>query len=162
MEDDTPDPHVLEPGHAPTPFTGAEIRDATTVGKTIRRRVDALGEASFLIVSKYLECDEDGALMERSMLSLEGAPLGVPDVDRVAWLDLQWHASFPADATTIGAERIQTPLGELGCLRYTVREGSTEKVFWFATDLPGMPIKSVVRTDGQVVNTSVVVENTTS
>lgn len=162
MAAETPDPHVLEAGHAPTPFTADEIRDATQVGKTIRRRVDATGEASFFIVSRYVECDGAGALMERSRVSLDGAALGEPEVDRVTWLDLQTHASFPADAATIESERIDTPLGELDCLRYTVRDGTTEHVFWFATDFPGMPIRSLTRTDGQVVNTVAVVENTLS
>lgn len=162
MAEATPDPHVLEAGHAPTPFTAGEIRDATAVGKTIRRRVESVDEAPFFIVSRYLECDETGALMERSRVSLDGAPLGEPDVDRVTWLDLQAHASFDASATTIEPDRIPTPIGELDCLRYTVRDGTTEHVFWFATDFPGMPIRTVTRTDGQVVNSVAVVENTIS
>ena len=68
----------------------------------------------------------------------------------MTWRDLQSHASFPTDATTIEPERIETPMGELDCLRYTVRDGATEKVFWFATDLPGMPVRSVTRSDGHV------------
>lgn len=43
-----------------------------------------------------------------------------------------------------------SPIGELDCLRYTVREGATENVFWFATDLPGMPVRFVTRIDGEV------------
>ncbi len=51
-----------------------------------------------------------------------------------------------------------SPLGELDCLRYTVRDGATEEVFWFATSLPGMPIQQQTRTDGHVVETVSVVE----
>ena len=114
---------------------------AVTAGRTIRRRVDAVGETPFHLVSRFVECDEAGATMERSRLSLDGSPLGEPEVDRVTWLELQAHASFPADATTIESERIETAIGELDCLRYTVRDGATEEVFWFAKDLPGMPIQ---------------------
>jgi hypothetical protein len=96
--------------------------------------------------------------MERARLSLDGAPLGEPQVGRVTWLDLQTHASFPADATTIESEVIDTAIGELDCLRYTVRDGSTEEVFWFAKDLPGMPVQQLTRTDGKVVTTVSVLE----
>ena len=98
--------------------------------------------------------------MERSRLSLDGSPLAEPEVDRVTWRDLQAHASFAADDTTIESERIETAIGELDCLRYTVREGATDEVFWFAKDLPGLPIQCLTRTDGQVVTTVSVVDNT--
>ena len=78
----------------------------------------------------------------------------------MTWLDLQGHASFPADDTTIESETIETPLGELDCLRYTVRDGASEKIFWFAKDLPGMPVRFVVRNDGNVGATVSVVEIT--
>jgi hypothetical protein len=158
MADQTDDPHVLAPGRAPTPFTADEIRDASKVGKAVRRRVDTVGETPFHLVSRYLECDDTGATMERAQFSLEGAPLGEPDVGRVTWLDLQTHASFPADATTIESERIETAIGELDCLRYTVRDGATDQVFWFAKNLPGMPIQQLTRIDGEVVTTVTVLD----
>jgi len=160
VTDDSGDPHVLAAGQAPTPFTAAEIRDGTRAGKTIRVLVDAAGEASYLRVSRYVECDDEGAVLERFQLSLDGAPVGEPETDRVTWLDLQSHASFPADDTTIGPERIETPLGALDCLRYTVRDGAAERVFWFATDLPGMPVRFLTRIDGEVVTTVSMIDNT--
>ena len=162
MPDQTNDPHVLAPGCAPTPFTADEIRDASKVGRSVRRLVEARGETPFHLVSRYLECDEAGATMERARLSLDGAPLGEPQVGRVTWLDLQTHASFPADATTVESERLETAIGELDCLRYTVRDGTTDEVFWFAKDLPGMPIQQQTRTDGEVVTSVTVVDHTTT
>jgi hypothetical protein len=159
MGDETRDPHVLAPGRAPTPFTADEIRDGCPAGRTIRLRIDVEGESPFHRVSRFIECDEVGATMERSRLSLDGSVLAEPEVDRVTWRDLQAHASFPADDTTIEPERIETAIGELDCLRYTVREGATDEVFWFAKDLPGMPIQSLTRTDGQVVVTVSVLDN---
>ena len=160
MVGETPDPHVLAPGQAPTPFTADEIRSGCPAGRTIRLRVDLVGGTAFHRVSRFLECDEAGATIERSRLSLDGSPLAEPEVDRVTWRDLQAHASFPADDTTIESERIETAIGELDCLRYTVREGATDEVFWFAMDLPGMPIQCLTRTDGEVVTTVSVVDNT--
>jgi hypothetical protein len=155
------DPHVLEPGHAPTPFTAGEIRDAAKAGKAIRRRVESVGEEPFHLVSTYLDCDETGATLERSRLSLDGDLLAEPQVSRVTWLDLQAHASFPAADTTIESEQIETAIGELDCLRYTVRDGATDDVFWFAKTLPGMPVQQLTRTNGQVVTTVTVLEYVT-
>ncbi len=161
MTSEITNPHVLAPGRAPTPFTADGIRAATKVGKAIKRRVDEVGEVPFYLVSRYVECDEAGAALERFRLSLDGSPLGEPEVIRATWLDLQGHASFPAGDTTIESERIETAIGALDCLRYTVRDGTTDEVFWFATDLPGMPVQQLTRTDGQVVSTVSVVEYTT-
>jgi len=160
MTDGTRDPHVLDPGQAPTPFTADEIRTGCPTGRTIRLRVDVDGETSFQRVSRFADCDESGATLERYGLSLHGAPLGKPEANRVSWLDLQAHASFPAEATTIEPERIETAIGELDCLRYTVREDATDEVFWFAQDLPGMPVRYLTRVDGVVVTSTSVVGNT--
>ena len=161
MTEETRDPHVHAPGRAPTPFTADEIRAGCPTGRTIRLRVYVVGETAFLRVSRFVECDQAGATLEHSRLSLDGSPLAEPEVDRVTWRDLQAHASFAADRTTIESERIETAIGLLDCLRYTVRDGTSDAVFWFAKDLPGLPIQSLTRTDGQVVATVSVVDNTT-
>jgi len=158
MPDQT-DPHVLEPGTAPTPFTADEIRDNCGPGKTIQLRIEVAEEEPTFRQNRFLDLDDVGATLERTPLDADGAPTGEPEVDRVTWLDLQAHASFPTDVTTIEPERIETPMGELDCLRYTVRDGTTENVFWFATAIPGMPVRTVVRTDGNDVMTVEMVNN---
>lgn len=159
MTDQAPDPHVLAPGRAPTPFTAEEIRAGCPAGRTIRLRVDVAGESPFHRVSRFVECDTAGATMERYLASADGSALEEPEVERVTWRDLQAHASFDADDTSIEADRIMTEIGELECLRYTVRDGTTDEVFWFAKGLPGMPVKLVTRTDGEVVATVSMVDN---
>jgi hypothetical protein len=156
----TRDPHVLAPGQAPTPFTAAEIRDRCPVGKTSRVTVETAGEAPYQRLTRYVECDDSGATIERSTLAPDGSLLGETERDRVTWLDLQSHASFPAAETTIEADRIESPLGDVDCLRYTVRDGETERVLWFATDYPGMPVRFLTRTGGAVVTTVTVIEST--
>ncbi|MDZ5622422.1 hypothetical protein SFC88_16380 [Nocardioides sp. HM23] len=153
------DPHVLAPGQAPTPFTAAEIRERCAVGKTIRVLVEIEGEAPYHRVTTYVECDDSGATIRRSTLALDHSPLAEPEIEHVTWLGLQSHASFPAADTTIESERIETALGELDCLRYTVRDGEGEKVLWFAKDLPGMPVRFLTRAGGEVVMTVSVVES---
>jgi hypothetical protein len=160
MSEESRDPHFLAPGRAPTPFTADEIRAGCPAGRTTRLRVEVVGEAAFHRLSRFVECDEAGATLERSRLSLDGSVLSEPEVDRVTWRGLQGHASFAADDTTIEADRIETAIGELDCLRYTVREGTTDEVFWFAKDLPGLPIHCLTRTDGRVATTVSVVEDT--
>ena len=153
------DPHVLAPGQAPTPFTADEIRDGCPAGRTITLKIFQ-GEAAFLRINRYVDCDEDGAVIERSRLTLDGSPVGEPESERETWAELQAHASFLADVTTIDDDRIETALGALDCLRYTVRDGDTEQVFWFAKDLPGMPIHFQTKADGEVVSTVSVIEDT--
>lgn len=154
-------PHILAPGRAPTPFTADEIREGCPAGRTIRLLVETVGETPFERTSRFAECDETGATLERSAQSLDGAPLGEPQAGRVTWLDLQTHASFPADATTIEPDELETPIGNLPCLRYMVREGTDTHVFWFARTLPGMPVKYLSRTTNETTSTSSVVSNTT-
>lgn len=159
MADEPADPHILGPGMAPTPFTADEIRDGCPPGRTIRIRLDVDGQPPLQRVNRFVECDEEGAVMEKSLLSPDGDLVGEVTTDRVTWQDLQAHASFPADLTTITPERLETPMGELDCLRYTVRDGDSEDIFWFAKSMPGMPIKYLTRSSGEVESTVTVVND---
>ena len=151
------DPHVMAPGHAPTPFTADEIRRACPVGRTVRLLIEPADGPPVHRLSRFVRCDERGATVEVSGVGADGEPDGPPDVDEVLWLDLQRHASFPADRTAIESETIETPLGAQECRRYTVTGGATKQVFWFAVDLPGMPIRYLTEEDGGVVQTVTVV-----
>lgn len=135
------DPHVLAPGLAPSPFSADEIRDGCPAGRTIELLVEPADGAPFVRVNRFARCDEDGALIERWRVSADGSVDGTVDAARSTWLDLQRHASFPADATTIEDDILDLPMGLLCCLRYTVGTGSGRTVFWFARDLPGMPVR---------------------
>jgi hypothetical protein len=150
------DPHVLDPSHAPTPFTADEIRRNSPAGKTIELVVEAEGTPPFRRVNRYLEADAQGARIERRRIGSDEPP----QTARSTWLELQEHASFPADRTTIVTETIDTPLGRLDCLRYTVRgDDGSVRTFWFATDLPGMPVRSEVRAADGVTTTTTMVAN---
>jgi hypothetical protein len=149
------DPRVLGPDLAPTPFTAEEIRAACPAGRTIGLLVEAAGEAPSLRFTRFITSDESGTTMERG-------PLAGGDVTRVqvTWGELQAHAAFPSAATTVVEESIELPLGELECLRYTVKDGDGEDVFWFATALPGMPVRSSRLENGRVVTTTTMISNT--
>ena len=146
------DPHVLEPGHAPTPFTAAEIRAANPVGLTIRLRVEVAGEGAWTRVTRTVEADEDGASRVSQRIEDDGA-VSEAQASRATWLELQAHASFPAVDTAIDEVTLDTPMGSLDCLRYTVTDGDAVDTFWFARSIPGMPVRTERAEGGRVVQT---------
>lgn len=127
------DPHILGPGLLPTPFTADEIREATGTGKTIRMRMDAADGSVAFRVNRFREVDADGATLDRWA---EGTPAEVSS-NRVTWAELQGHAAFDAETTSVSTEVLRIPLGEVNCLRYDTEDG----VFWFSLAHPGMPVQ---------------------
>lgn len=162
MPDPVADPHILEPGHAPTPFTAEEIRAGCPDGRTIRLLVEVDGAPTGLQTNRFHDGDAEGATIEAQRLTLSGEPVGPPERARVTWLGLQGHASFPADSVTIEPDVITTPLGHLDCLRYTRANAAGIDRFWFATSLPGMPALYETERDGRVVLRVTMTENARS
>jgi hypothetical protein len=77
--------------------------------------------------------------------------------DRQRWADLQAHAAFPADRTTIERQRLKLPTGPADCLLYTVTEGDVVRRLWFDTARPGMPVRVEAMAGGVVTSVSTVV-----
>ena len=117
----------------PTPFTADQIRAGCPDGRTVRTS-DGSGTIS---VSRFAGGDDDGATLESWTEEPDGDTTSDTVRTRVTWRQLQLHAAFPADGTTVSQEAIRTPLGELECARYDV-DGMT---FWFDTHRPGMPVR---------------------
>jgi hypothetical protein len=134
---------VLGPDLAPTPFTPDEIRAGCPAGRTIELLVETDGEEPYTRVNRFVACDETGATLERGATGT-----------RVTWAELQAHAAFPAARTTIEPDTIETPLGVLDCLRYTVEDGDDVDVFWFAQAFPGMPVRYRTRDSTTTMITS--------
>ena len=103
--------------------------------------------------------DAEGALQEAQRFTLNGRPLDEASADRVTWLGFQSHASFPEARTSIGEERIEIPAGSFECWRYTVTDEDEVRRFWFARDLPGMPVRMEQEEGGRIVFRMVVLEN---
>jgi hypothetical protein len=138
------DPHVLGAGLLPTPFSADEIRAGCPEGRTIRLLVEPAQGEPFERVNRFVDCDESGATLERWRLGAEGGVDGEVERERTTWLDLQRHASFPADRATRSREAIELPIGRVECLRYDVRAAAHDApvaTFWFALDHPGMPVR---------------------
>ena len=155
------DPRVLRPGTLPTPFTAEEIRKGCPVGRTIHLRVEAPGRPPTHRVNVFVECDEEGALISRSEATPEGEATGEVESDRSSWLELQRHASFPESRTTVTEDVIDSAMGRLDCLRYTYVEQATVVDYWFARDLPGMPVRVVSTTSGTVLSEVTMMSSTT-
>lgn len=142
---------------APTPFTADEIRTGCPSGRTVRWRAEDAGEPPYLRISRFLDSDDDGTTLERSRVSLDGAPLGEAVAARQTWSELQGNASFPAAITEVTAETLATELGELDCVRYTVSDDDSVNSFWFDRHRPGPPVRYEIVAGGQVVSAAVVV-----
>jgi hypothetical protein len=153
------DPHVMEAGQAPTPFLAEEIRLGSPVGRTIRLLVEVDGTEPFVRVQRYVWTNERGATTERWRETVDGTRFGNVEDRDTSWRQLQARGSFPADQTTVEPDTIETPLGVIDCLRYTVSDGETVKRLWFARHLPGIPVKVVVEEDGRVVSTVTMIAN---
>lgn len=143
------DPHAFIKGHAPTPFTAAQIRLGCPTGRKVTTRTEVPGEPAVTTSSTFVETDDHGAVI----LNDDGSS------SRVTWEDLQRHASFPADEVRVANDVIDTALGTLQCLRYTVERGKGFDTFWFAFAHPGMPVLYTSEEDGQVTSTSTVISS---
>jgi len=157
-----PDPRVLGPGLAPTPFTAHQIREQSAPGRLVTSYADGPGAEPVRITNHYLSCDDDGAEIQRTEYAPDGSVLE-QETGRTTWLELQRHAAFPADRTTIEPVVLEGPLGPLDCLLYTVTSESAESAesavrrSWFATARPGMPVRVETVQDGVVTGTRFVV-----
>jgi len=153
------DPHVIAIGHAPTPFTADDIRRGCPPGRTTRLLVETTGEPAYIRQARFIECYDEGALQALTRTTREGRMLGTVETVRSTWRELQAHASFPSDTTDIEPDTIETPLGTLDCLRYTIDDGSSLSTFWFANDLPGMPVRFTRRQRDRIISTTTMISN---
>ena len=154
----TRDPHVLEDGHQPTPFTAAEIRAASRLGRTVRQIVEVDGTAPVSRVQEFVEVDDAGATRLVYKVGPDGSRQDARR-SRSTWLDLQRHASMPIETTTIDEVTIDSPMGPLDCLRYTARDGEAIETFWFARSMPGMPVRTERVEGGRVVERVTMIAN---
>jgi hypothetical protein len=150
---------VLQPDHLPTPFTAAEIREGCPPGRTVRSLIIEAGAEPIVRVTRFVSSDADGADSESWAETPDGRPVSEPEGGHSTWLELQQHASMPADATRIDEERIDIPAGRYDCLRYTRVNCETVDTFWFAKTAPGMPLRFEQQIRGKVVFSSTAIED---
>jgi hypothetical protein len=155
-----PESHRLQPDHLPTPFSADQIRDACQVGRLIRIRMEVPGEPPTYREVRYRAADPHHATQAFTPTDADGQPIGASVVRESTWLDLQGHASQPADHTTLAEETIELSWGSEPCWRYDRTDGAEETRFWFAQRLPGMPVVVETWAGGRLVQRSEVLSNT--
>jgi hypothetical protein len=131
------DAHLLGEDLLPTPFTADEIREGCPEGRTIRLRVEPATGAAYERVNRFVDCDAEGATIESWVVGDRGQQVG-PAANRQTWLELQRHAAFPVEGTTVSEEPLELPFGRFVCRVYARAGGAR---FLFARDLPGMPVR---------------------
>src|SRR5262245_46452023 len=97
---DSTDPHVLEAGHHPTPFTAAGIRAASPPGMRITQVIEAASQPPFTRVLQSTGVDEEGGTGLFYTIDADGNRSEIRRT-RSIWLELQRHASMPVATTTI-------------------------------------------------------------
>ncbi|MGW5241192.1 hypothetical protein ACWEOW_19835 [Monashia sp. NPDC004114] len=153
------DPHVLAAGMAPTPFTAAQIRSGCPEGRTITLLVEPAVGPPWRRVNRFVDTDEKGATLQRWRLGPDGNPEGGTDSSRLTWLQLQEHASYPADSVTITPDTVDLPMGTFEALRYTVEDGDGVTTLWFAPAFPGMPVRYESQADSAGVDRTTMIGN---
>jgi len=150
--DEETDATKAQPETLPLPFTAEQIRDEWIPGlqlKMLRR----LSEAQELERWTVLTADAAGVEIEYVSLDTLGNVVGEPRVERTTWTALRDHASFPADQALREEITRTTDLGELEGWLYTMNdpEAGTVTEFFFAKDLPGVPVEFHMRAEDLVV-----------
>jgi len=158
--DADPDPYVPGPGLLPTPFSAGELRAGCPDGRVIRMRIESEGRLVAWRLNRFRDGDADGTTIESQQFDADGEPLGPAAPERMTWRELQGHASFEAARTVRAPDVIETPIGVLDCLRYTVTDDDgTVEDFWFAVAIAGMPIRFRSVVGDRVTSEVIVVEN---
>lgn len=142
---------------APTPFTAAQIRDATRNGRRYEWKVEANGKPTQWLEITFHDVDANGATIYRGGRDDEEQPMTTTAVP-VTWEELQGHARFPAGATTRSEGSVTTPAGTYDCVVYrvTTDDGSL-RVFYFAKSMPGAPVLHYSERNGERLETSTLV-----
>lgn len=139
---------------AEVPFPAARIREATPAGRTYVFRFEEDGSERY---ERWVfeRVDERGFSFRSTPVDRDGQPVGEPEVSEGTWDELEAHAHFPAARTEITNAMLTIPLGAFRCRLYTVtgeEDGrSVVSRYWFATDLPGAPLRMVREVDGEQV-----------
>ena len=131
---------ILAPGMAPTPFTADEIRQGCPDGHWTLRRIEDRRGVRYQR-DRYVGGDATHVTLEQHAADAGGTVSGQPRRSRPSSRELQAHASFPADATTVAEEAVELPIGTLACRRYEVVRDGRAMRFWFADAHPGMPVR---------------------
>lgn len=148
---------------APTPFSAEQIRDATRAGRMYRFRQEGEGTPAREQQVEFVAVDPEGCTIRTTNLGPDGQPVSPPEESHASWEELEHHAQFPRSSTTIAREPIEVPAGRFDAILYSVvRRMAGHHVaqrYWFATSLPGAPVRVTHERDGSVVMSLTLLEH---
>ena len=138
----------MQPAHAPTPFTAAQIREACPVGRRSTFRIEMPGRTPILQTFDFVGADAEGAEVRFTLRDEAGKVVGEPTTSRSDWRGFQAHASYPAESTTITEAEETVPAGTFEGFLYRVVTKETGVEAFFAKSLPGPPVRLVRSRNG--------------
>ncbi|MCP4147652.1 MAG: hypothetical protein GY757_07870 [bacterium] len=132
--------HKMQPDHAPTPFSAAQIRSGCPEGRKIVFQVESFGKSLMIQSIEFLTCQEKKVVYEIVTKGVDGKKMGPRKMITGNWKDLQAHASFPKAETVITNDTYTAPAGTFDCRLYTITGKTNTKRLWFAKEMPGPPL----------------------
>lgn len=132
-------------------------------GRTMVFRIESEGVPTSHQVFHFTR-DADGAsLFQAWNEDADRQVVGEVTLAAPNWEELQGHASFPEERTTIENVDTKTPFGTFPCWLYTVRDTAegkdTAQRFHFARELPGPPVLVEMESGGRVFFRMEMIEN---
>ncbi len=150
---------------APPPFTADEMRAGTPSGRTVvlEETSPDSGEKTRRTIL-YTNVNPTGGGVHVTFSDASGAALASQITATFTWAQQERQVTRPANVTRIEQARITVPAGTFDTLLYTVdelRDDGLRRVMkdWYAREVPGIPVKSLMTLDGRVVHDSVLLEN---
>lgn len=144
---------------APTPYTAAQIRDASPAGRRVVYKVEEDGKPAVRRVIEFVKSDANGADTRASTMDSSGRVLDSTE-EHASWDELRSHAEFPKGDVDIKHRTISVPLGTLECTVYKVTgQNGAVTTLYFADTLPGPPVFFYVEVGGKRVRTQTMEAN---
>jgi hypothetical protein len=142
-----PEENRLQPTEAPTPFRSDEIRRDCPSGSWRRFQVESLGNKGWITqyqTTTFVVSSEVSTEVESVDSDSTGEFLGQPQRITATWKQLQAHASFSAENTTIESVPLALGADEFKTWHYTITATDagikTVTHMWFAKTLAGPPV----------------------
>ena len=140
---------------APFPFTPESIRAFNTPGTVITMEARNGGDRRIVTI-RWTDADEESGEFEETSVDAATSGLSRATIRRT-WVELQHHASYPIDKTTIQPARLHTAAGEFDCQLYEVETSEGVERYWFAKQAPGLPVRTEVELGGRLTRSIEVV-----
>lgn len=145
--------------YAPVPFDAAALEAAIDVGERWQSRLTSFDD-TWYVFTEVVAIDARGPTFAWWTTELDGTERDARVEARSTWAELETHASWPDAQTTITEGEITVPAGTFAGVRYLVVRSEESRVdAFFATDIPGAPVRFEQTASGQIVLLSELVEH---